>query len=92
MFNINPSKKSLEQRVVGDMMDNRFSRYEVKVNQIIHGGDAERLLRQYRSRLVCPKCAGIMAFEGKNKGYCPRCHYQGESITMSQFMQNKMYR
>jgi ribosomal protein L37AE/L43A len=75
-----------------DMLDNRFSRYDAKAAQIITG-DAQNIWNQYKQHLVCPKCCSVMAFDGASDvGYCPRCHYKGKSITVSEFLHNKMYR
>jgi tRNA(Ile2) C34 agmatinyltransferase TiaS len=90
-FNINPSRKDEERRVRRDMTDNRFSRYDMRVRQM-QTGNAQAIWDEYRRQLVCPKCAAVMAFTGARTGYCPRCHYEGESVTVDQFLSNRMYR
>ena len=91
-FNINPSRDGLQRRVMQDMADDRFSRHDAKVAQILTG-DAQTIWNQYKEHLVCPKCCAVMAFDGaKDVGYCPRCHYKGKSITVSEFLHNRLYR
>jgi len=85
------SKADMERKALRDMQDNQYSRYEQYVSPIITD-NASAILKQYGSRLVCPHCAGIMAFTSRTSGYCPRCHYHGEAITVSQYLLKGMHK
>ena len=85
------SKDDRQRKALSNILDNKYGKYEQKVNPIVLGCESE-LFRQYSSRLVCPKCESMMAFVGRGRGYCPKCHYEGEGPTMTQYLMKKQYK
>lgn len=52
-----------------------------------------QILKELGSRPICPKCESVIArHNGRNRGRCDRCGWEGESITLDEMLAQQLYR
>ena len=76
-------------------MDHNLGRAEVKQKGLVLG--SWDMIHKFGKRLICPKCERVMYYDYKENdkkkyGRCPHCGYHGESITLDEYLTEKMDR
>jgi ribosomal protein S27AE len=65
-------------------------RREAVKSKIIIGN--EQMLKEHGNRLICPKCErAAFRYGTKDQARCDRCGWEGKSITVKEYMDNKLY-
>ena len=89
------NEKRLQERLNKHLLDHNLGRAEVKREGIVKG--SWDMIRRFGQRLICPKCERAMYYDYKEHdtkklGRCPHCGYHGESITLDEYLKEKMDR
>ena len=51
------------------------------------------VLKHYGERLICPRCErGAYRHKAKDKARCPHCGWEGKSVTVSEYISQKLYK
>jgi predicted RNA-binding Zn-ribbon protein involved in translation (DUF1610 family) len=85
-----------DQQFVRHATDNRMAQTEIITT--FNGLSAEEFVKRIGKRPVCPKCENIMyrhwekGDKNHKQGVCPKCGYQGASITLDEYWHEKLHR
>lgn|GEM_PF-2569126 len=52
----------------------------------------QEILRRHGQRLICPKCETGAYRTGKDRARCNKCGWEGKSITVDEYITEKLYR
>lgn len=66
-----------------------IDRRQAKKSGIIIGND--EMLRQHGNRLICPRCErAALRYGARDRARC-KCGWEGKSITVDEYMTEKLY-
>jgi len=57
------------------------------------GMTGQQILKELGNRLICKRCEAVIArHNGRKRGKCDRCGWEGETITLDEMLTQQLYR
>jgi len=85
-----------EQKFIKHMTKHPWWQYDIdnirnSERKLVIGTDD--ILRHYGQRLICPKCErGAYRHKKKDMARCLHCGWEGQSVTVDEYITGKLYR
>lgn len=90
------NEREKEDRYVRHMTNDPFWRSDIAR---MKGGDkrivigSREIIRRHGNRLICPKCeTGAYRYGAPDRARCNKCGWEGRSVTVDEYLTQKLWR
>ncbi len=88
---IDENERKYLRHLTSDSLWNRDLQREPGQSKMVLG--TTEIMRRYGQRLICPKCErGAFRCGSKNTARCNKCGWFGRSITIDEYLTEKLWR